>query len=75
MSATAKIISIGNSTGIVLPKEVLARLNVQKGDTLFLNETPAGYQISPYDEEFGAKMEVADRIIRRYRDAFKKLAE
>ena len=75
MAATAKVISIGNSTGIVLPKDVLARLNVRKGDTLFLNETPAGYQITPYDEEFGAKMEVADSIIRRYRDAFKKLAE
>ena len=75
MAATAKLISIGNSTGIVLPKEVLARMNVQKGDTLFLNETPAGYQISPYDEEFSAKMEAADRVIRRYRDAFKKLAE
>lgn len=75
MAATAKIISIGNSAGIILPKEVLARLNVQKGDSLYLNETPAGFQLSSYDEEFGAKMEVAESVIRRYRDAFKKLAE
>ena len=75
MAATAKIISIGNSAGIILSKETLARLNVRKGDTLYLNETPAGFQISPYDEEFGAKMEVAESVIRRYRDAFKKLAE
>jgi len=50
-------------------------LNVQKGDTLYLNDTPSGFQISPYDQEFSAKMEVADQIVRRYRDAFKKLAE
>jgi len=75
MATTTKIIAIGNSAGIILPKEALVRLNVQKGDTVYVNETPAGLQVSPYDEEFGAKMEVADRIIRRYRDAFKKLAE
>jgi putative addiction module antidote len=75
MPTATKIIAIGNSAGIILPKETLARMNVKKGDTLFLNETPAGFQISPYDEEFGAKMEVAERVIRRYRDAFKKLAE
>ncbi len=75
MPTTAKIIAIGNSAGIILPKETLARLNVRKGDTVYLNENQTGLQISPYDEEFGAKMEVADRIIRRYRDAFKKLAE
>ncbi len=75
MAATAKIISIGNSAGIILPKKTLARLNVGKGDTLYLNETPTGFQISPYDREFDAKLEVAERVIRRYRDAFEKLAE
>jgi putative addiction module antidote len=75
MPTTTKIIAIGNSAGIILPKETLARLNVEKGDTVYLNETQAGFQVTPYDEEFGAKMEVADLIVRRYRDAFKKLAE
>jgi putative addiction module antidote len=75
MGTTTKIIAIGNSAGIILPKETLARLNVEKGDTVYVNETLAGLQISPYDEEFGAKMEAADRVIRRYRDALKKLAE
>jgi putative addiction module antidote len=75
MATTTKIIAIGNSAGIILPKETLARLNVEKGDTVYVNETLAGLQISPYDEEFGAKMEAADRVIRRYRDALKKLAE
>jgi putative addiction module antidote len=75
MATTTRIIAIGNSAGIILPKETLARLNLQKGDSLHVQETPGGLQISVYDEEFGAKMEVADRMTRQYRDAFKKLAE
>jgi putative addiction module antidote len=75
MATTTKVIAIGNSAGIILPKETLARLSVQKGDTLFVQEPAGDFQVSPYDEEFGAKMEVANRVIRRYRDAFKKLAE
>lgn len=75
MATTAKVIAIGNSAGIVLPKETLARLNVRKGDSLYLQETPSGLQITPYDAEFAAKMETAERTIHRYRDAFKKLAE
>jgi putative addiction module antidote len=75
MATTTKIIAIGNSFGIILPKETLERLNLAKGDTLYVRESEAGLQISPYDEEFGAKMEAAESVIRRYRDAFKKLAE
>jgi putative addiction module antidote len=75
MATTAKIIAVGNSAGIILPKETLARLKIEKGDTVCISETAAGLQISPYDAEFIAKMEVADRVIRRYRDAFKRLAE
>lgn len=75
MATRAKVIAIGNSAGIILPKETLARLNVRKGDTLYISETSGGVQIGPYDEEFASKMEAADQVIRRYRDAFKKLAE
>jgi len=75
MPTTTKIIAIGNSAGIILPKETLARLNVAKGDTVYVTENQSGFQVTPYDEEFGAKMEIADSIVRRYRDAFKKLAE
>ena len=75
MAASAKVIAIGNSTGVVLPKETLARLNVKKGDVLYITETPGGLQLSPFDGEFAAKMEVADSMVRRYRDAFKRLAE
>jgi putative addiction module antidote len=70
-----KIVAIGNSAGIILPKETLARMNVKKGDQVYLSEVAGNLQISPFDEEFAAKMEVADKVIRRYRDAFKKLAE
>ncbi len=75
MATTTKVIAIGNSAGIILPKETLARLNVRKGDSLHVQETPSGLQISPYDQEFSTKIELAEGVIRRYRDAFKKLAE
>lgn len=75
MITTAKIITIGNSAGLILPKETLAKLKLEKGDTLYLSETSTGFQISPYDAEFDAKMKIADSVIRRYRDAFRKLAE
>jgi putative addiction module antidote len=75
MATTTKIIAIGNSAGIILPREILDRLKVEKGDQVYLSEVAGSVQISPYDEEFAAKMEVADRVLRSYRDAFKKLAE
>jgi putative addiction module antidote len=75
MATVTKIVAIGNSAGIILPKETLDRLNVKKGDPVYLSEVAGSLQISPYDEEFAAKMEVADQVIRRYRDAFRKLAE
>ena len=75
MAASTKVIAIGNSAGIILPKETLERLNVRKGDSLYLQETPSGLQVTPYDSEFESKIEVAESMIRRYRDTFKKLAE
>jgi putative addiction module antidote len=75
MGATAKVISIGNSSGIILPKEMLSRLKVEKGDTLYVTEVPGGLQVSPHDEELAKTMEAADRVIRKYRDTLKKLAE
>jgi putative addiction module antidote len=75
MPTVTKIVAIGNSAGIILPKETLDRMKVKKGDPVYLSEVAGNLQISPYDEEFAAKMEVADKVIRRYRDAFKKLAE
>lgn len=70
-----KLTQIGNSVGVILPKELLARLRVAKGDHLFASELPDGLKLTPYDEEFERKMAVAERIMREDRDVLKKLAE
>lgn len=66
---------MGNSAGIVLPKEILERLRVEKGDTLFVTETPDGIELRPYDEEFAEQMAIAERVMREDRDVLRKLAE
>ncbi len=70
-----KVTTVGASTGVVLPKEALARLNVAKGDQLYLVETEDGYQMTPYDPEFEKQMELADEGMRRNRNALRKLAK
>jgi putative addiction module antidote len=70
-----KITTVGNSAGVVLPKEVLEKLRVGKGDTLYVIETPGGVELTPYDPEFAAQMDVAETVMRRRRDVLKKLAE
>lgn len=75
MATAVKITTVGNSAGIVLPKEVLNHLKVQKGDTLTLTETPYGFNLTAYDETFMRKMEATERVMRNYRDALRKLAE
>ena len=70
-----KLTTVGSSTGVVLPKEVLARLKVEKGDTLFLTESPDGYRITPYDPEFEQQMELARRVMRERRNVLKELAK
>ena len=75
MSTKVKVTTVGNSVGIVLPKETLARLNVKKGDTLYVTDTPDGVQLTPYDEKFVRVMEAANEIMRENRDVLRKLAE
>ena len=75
MPATAKIISVGNSAGIILPKETLARMNVQKGDILYITESPQGIRLMPYDQEFATQMEAAREVMRENRDVLQRLAE
>ena len=75
MATTAKIIAIGNSAGIILPKETLARLNVQKGDTLYITESSQGIRLLPFDTYFAAQMEAAREVIRENRDVLQRLAE
>jgi len=72
---TAKIVKIGNSHGLILPKDVLARLNVSAGDNLFLIEGPGGYRLTPYDSEFEEQMAIAKDIMKRDRDILRELAK
>ncbi len=72
---TVKVTKIGNSEGVILPKEILEKLRVSKGDTLTLTETPGGIELRIYDEEFAKQMEIAERVMRENRDVLKKLAE
>ncbi len=70
----ATITQIGNSTGLILPKEAVARLKVKKGDSVFLTETPDGYAISACDPEFEAQMTAARRGMAKYRNSLRELA-
>lgn len=73
--STLKITAIGNSAGVVLPKEALARLGVAKGDVLYLTETPDGFRLTPYDPEFAAQMDAARKVMKRRRAALRELAK
>jgi len=75
MATTVKITTIGNSVGIVLPKETLAKLKVAKGDSLFLSDTPDGIQLTPYDAAFARKMDLLDDVMRENRDVLRRLAK
>lgn len=70
-----KVTSIGNSTGVILPKEALAKLRVGKGDTLCLTETPNGIELSPYDPEFEKDMDAGREVMKQYRNALRELAK
>jgi len=72
---TLKVTTVGNSAGVVLPKEILQRLRVDKGDVLYVVETPDGIELTPYDPEFASQMEVAERVMRKRRNLLKKLSE
>lgn len=70
-----KITTIGNSAGIILPKELLARLRLEKGDELFALETPDGIRLTAYDPTLAEQMDVAERIMRERRSLLHKLAQ
>ena len=75
MTRKLKLTAIGNSTGVVLPRELLEKLRVQRGDELMVLETPDGITLTPFDPEFARQMEVAERVMRRRRSLLRKLAE
>jgi len=70
-----KVVKVGNSLGVRLPRRVLERLRLENGDKLILTESPDGYRLTPYDPEFDRQMHLAEKGMRRYRNALRALAK
>ena len=70
-----KVMQVGNSMGILLPKEALNKMKATKGDTLYLVEGPIGYTMTPYSQEFEEQMNAATRVMKKYRNALRELAK
>lgn len=66
---------IGNSEGVILPKELLTKLNLQAGDALEVKETADGLTLTPVDDSFERQMEAARKVMNKYKVALQKLAE
>jgi putative addiction module antidote len=76
MVVELKLRKVGNSIGVVLPKEALARLNAAEGDSVFLTESPdGGLRVTTQSPEFAKKMKVFESVSRRYRNALRELAK
>jgi putative addiction module antidote len=70
-----KVTTVGNSTGVIFPKELLEKFRLSKGDTLYVLETPNGFELTAYDPEFVKQMEVAEMVMREDRNVLRKLAQ
>ncbi len=70
-----KLRAIGNSVGVVLPKEILGRLHVQEGDTLHVVETKDGIILTVLDPDIAEQMQVGREVMRRYRNTLRALAQ
>lgn len=70
-----KLTQIGNSVGVILPKDVLARLKVEKGDTLFVIDAANGVMLTPYSAEFEVQMSLARKIMKKRRNVLHELAK
>lgn len=72
---TLKLTQIGNSVGVILPKEALARLKLGKGESVFLTETPDGYILTPYDPTLEEEIHAGREFMREFRGTFHELAK
>jgi len=70
-----KLTQVGNSVGVVLPKEALAQLKLEKGDTVFLTETPDGFKLTPYDPAIEEQLKLGHELMHEYRDTLRALAK
>lgn len=75
MVIALKLTRVGNSVGATLPKEALARMHVEQGDTLYLTEAPDGYRLTPYEPDFEAQMATARQVMKKRRDVLRALAK
>ncbi|HRD96503.1 MAG TPA: AbrB/MazE/SpoVT family DNA-binding domain-containing protein [Rubrivivax sp.] len=72
---TLRLTQIGNSVGVILPKEVLARLKLEKGDTVFVTDAPEGVTLTPYDPTLEVQLKAGREFMHEFRDAFHQLAK
>jgi putative addiction module antidote len=70
-----KIIQIGNSLGVTLPKELVAALQAEKGDSLTVTQAPDGFRLTAYDPEVERQVEAGREVMREYRDTLRALAK
>ena len=70
-----KLTQIGNSVGVILPKEILARLKLEKGDTVFVTDAPQGVMLTPYDPALDDQLKAGREFMRDFRDTFHQLAK
>ncbi len=75
MTNKLKVVTVGNSVGVILSKEILEKLRVQKGDSIFAIETSKGIELTSYNPELAEQMKIAEQVMREDRDALRKLAE
>jgi putative addiction module antidote len=74
MNSKLKVRKFGNSAGVILPKDLLARLRVGDGDTLYVTDAPGGVRLTAADPDFEAKMAAAEKIMREDRDILRILS-
>ena len=72
---TLKLTQVGNSVGVILPKELLEKMNVEKGDEIFITESPDGMRITPHNPDFEAQMKLARKIMKERRAVLRELAK
>ncbi len=75
MASSLRVTQVGNSLGVVLPKEILTKLRVEKGDTIFVTETPEGITLTPFDPAFDEQVALGREFMNEYKDTFHALAK
>jgi putative addiction module antidote len=70
-----KITKVGNSSGLLLPKEAMAALRVEQGDTVYLTASPDGFRLTPYDPDFERQIALMRRVARKRRNVLRELAK